>query len=180
LAQNLYWEKEGAFTGEVSGPMIKAAGCSHVIVGHSERRQYFGESNESVLTKTRAALKAGLTPIACVGERDKPNMENVLIEQFHDGIGSLSKKQFAGIVIAYEPVWAIGTGNADTPETAPMRSGSSAHKRKGDSETRRMMYASCTVAAPRRTTRRVTWRSPKSTGSCWVAPVSIRLPSQIL
>jgi triosephosphate isomerase len=117
-AQNLYWEKEGAFTGEVSGPMIKAAGCSHVIVGHSERRQYFGETNESVLKKTRAALEAGLTPIVCVGERDKPNMENVLIEQFQEGVASLSKKQFARIVIAYEPVWAIGTGNADTPETS--------------------------------------------------------------
>ena len=117
-AQNLYWEKEGAFTGEVSGPMIKAAGCSHVIVGHSERRQYFGETNESVLKKTRAALEAGLTPIVCVGEREKQNMKNVLIEQFQQGIGFLSKKQFAGIVIAYEPVWAIGTGNADTPEAS--------------------------------------------------------------
>ncbi len=117
-AQNLYWEKEGAFTGEVSGPMIKATGCSHVIVGHSERRQYFGETNVSVLKKTRAALEAGLTPIVCVGEREKRNTEIVLIEQFDDGVGSLSKCQFARIVIADEPVWAIGTGHADTPENS--------------------------------------------------------------
>jgi triosephosphate isomerase (TIM) len=118
-AQNLYWEKEGAFTGEVSGPMIKAAGCSHVIVGHSERRQHFGETNQSVLRKTRAALDAGLTPIVCVGERERSGTwKSVLREQFDEGIGPLSTKQFARIVIAYEPLWAIGTGNADTPETS--------------------------------------------------------------
>ena len=85
-AQDLYWEKEGAFTGEVSGPMIKASGCSHVIVGHSERRRYFGETNESVLKKTVAALDAGLTPIVCVGERQEKNVEAVLTEQFRCGI----------------------------------------------------------------------------------------------
>jgi triosephosphate isomerase len=77
-AQNLYWENDGAFTGEVSGPMIKASGCSHVIVGHSERRRYFGETNESVLKKTGAALAAGLTPIVCLGERTEKNVEAVL------------------------------------------------------------------------------------------------------
>jgi triosephosphate isomerase (TIM) len=93
-AQNLYWAKEGAFTGEVSGPMIRASGCSHVIVGHSERRQYFGETNESVLKKTVAALDAGLIPIVCVGEREKRNVEEVLKEQFRNGIGALSVGQF--------------------------------------------------------------------------------------
>ena len=117
-AQNLYWAKEGAFTGEVSGPMIRASGCSHVIVGHSERRQFFGETNENVLKKTVAALDAGLTPIVCVGERERKNVEAVLMQQFRYGIGALSDGQFARIVIAYEPVWAIGAGESATPETA--------------------------------------------------------------
>jgi len=117
-AQNLYWAKEGAFTGEVSGPMIRASGCSHVIVGHSERRQYFGETNESVLKKTVAALDAGLIPIVCVGEHEKGNMEEVLTEQFRNGIGALSEVQFARIVIAYEPVWAIGAGETAAPDVA--------------------------------------------------------------
>ena len=117
-AQNLYWERDGAFTGEVSGPMIRASGCSHVIVGHSERRQYFGETNESVLKKTLAALDAGLTPIVCVGEHEKKNVETVLTEQFRCGIGPLSDAQFAGIVIAYEPIWAIGDGETASPDVA--------------------------------------------------------------
>jgi triosephosphate isomerase (TIM) len=117
-AQNLYWAKEGAFTGEVSGPMIKASGCSHVIVGHSERRQYFGETNEFVLKKTVAALDAGLIPIVCVGEREKTNVEEVLKEQFRNGIGALSEGQFARIVIAYEPVWAIGADEIAAPDVA--------------------------------------------------------------
>ncbi len=121
-AQDLYWEKEGAYTGEVSGPMIKAVGCSHVIIGHSERRQYFGETNDWVLKKTRAALESGLTPIVCVGEtlseREAGRTDAVLTEQFQQGIGGLSPEEFAGIVIAYEPVWAIGTGRTATPEIA--------------------------------------------------------------
>jgi triosephosphate isomerase (TIM) len=117
-AQNLYWANDGAFTGEVSGPMIKASGCSHVIVGHSERRRYFGETNETVLKKTIAALDAGLTPIVCVGERQEKNVETVLAEQFRCGIGRLSDEQFAGIVIGYEPVWAIGEGESATPQVA--------------------------------------------------------------
>src|ERR1044071_2949836 len=121
-AQNLYWAKEGAFTGEISAPMIKAAGCSHVIAGHSERRQYFGETDETVLKRTTAALDSGLTPIVCVGERleqrEGGKTEAVLIEQFGRGIAGLSEQQFAKIVIAYEPVWAIGTGKTATPEIA--------------------------------------------------------------
>ena len=117
-AQNLCWAKEGAFTGEVSGPMIRALGCSHVIVGHSERRNYFGETNESVLAKTVAAIDAGLTPIVCVGESEKKNAGMALMEQFRYAIAALSGEQFARIVIAYEPVWAIGTGETATPETA--------------------------------------------------------------
>ena len=117
-AQNLCWATEGAFTGEVSGPMIRAFGCSHVIVGHSERRKYFGETDESVLKKSVAALAAGLTPIICVGEREKKNAEAVLIEPFRHAIDALSDEQFAGIIIAYEPVWAIGTGETATPQIA--------------------------------------------------------------
>ena len=121
-AQNLYWAKEGAFTGEVSAAMIKAAGCAYVLAGHSERRQYFGETNETVLQRTVAALEAGLTPIVCVGERleqrESGQTEALLAEQFHGGIAALTPEQFARIVIAYEPVWAIGTGKTATPEIA--------------------------------------------------------------
>jgi triosephosphate isomerase len=117
-AQNLCWATEGAFTGEVSGPMIRALGCSHVIVGHSERRKYFGETNESVLEKTVAAIDAGLIPIVCVGEHEKKNAGKALMEQFRYAIAALSHEQFARIVIAYEPVWAIGTGETATPEIA--------------------------------------------------------------
>ena len=121
-AQNLYWAKEGAFTGEISAPMILASGCTHVIVGHSERRQYFGETDETVLKRTVAALDAGLTPIVCVGERleqrESGQTEAVLVGQFQQGIAPLSPEQFARIVIAYEPVWAIGTGKTATPEIA--------------------------------------------------------------
>jgi triosephosphate isomerase len=117
-AQNLHWAKEGAFTGEVSGPRIRASGCSHVIIGHSERREYFGETNHSALKKTVAALDAGLIPIVCVGEREKKNAEAVLTEQFRCSLGALEDGQFARIVIAYEPVWAIGTGDTATPEDA--------------------------------------------------------------
>ncbi len=114
-AEDCYWENEGAFTGEVSGPMIKASGRSHVIVGHSERRRYFGETDESVLKKTLAALDAGLIPIVCVGEREEKNVEVVLTVQFRYGIAGLSDEQCARIVIAYEPVWAIGAADAYRP-----------------------------------------------------------------
>ena len=121
-AQNLYWAKEGAFTGEISGRMILDCGCSHVIIGHSERRQYFGETDETVLKKTVAALEAGLAPIVCVGERleqrEAGETATVLQGQFQGGIAGLSPEQFAKIVIAYEPVWAIGTGKTATPEIA--------------------------------------------------------------
>jgi len=121
-AQNLYWAKEGAFTGEISASMIRACGCTHVIVGHSERRQYFGETDETVLKRTVAALEAGLTPIVCVGEllehREAGKTEAVMVEQCRNGITPLTPEQFARIVIAYEPVWAIGTGKTATPEIA--------------------------------------------------------------
>jgi len=113
-AQNVFWENEGAYTGEVSAAMLAGAGCGWVIIGHSERRQYFGETNEGVLKRTRAALGAGLRPIVCVGERledrEGDRTEAVLEEQFRDGIGPLAPEQFAAVVIAYEPVWAIARG----------------------------------------------------------------------
>jgi triosephosphate isomerase len=117
-AQNLYWEAEGAFTGEVSAEMVLASGCSHVIVGHSERREHFGETDESVWKKTVAALNGGLTPIVCVGEREQKDVEALLARQFHGGICPLTEGQFARIVIAYEPLWAIGDGQTATPEVA--------------------------------------------------------------
>ena len=120
--QNLYWAKEGAFTGEISGPMLKAIGCTWVIVGHSERRQYFGETEETVLKRTKAAIEAGLKVIVCIGEvlaeRESGQTEAVLQAQFDGGIAGLSVEEFAQIVIAYEPVWAIGTGKTATPEMA--------------------------------------------------------------
>jgi triosephosphate isomerase len=121
-AQNIGWAKEGAFTGEISGPMIVATGATCAIVGHSERRQYFGETDETVLKRTQAALEFGLTPIVCVGERleerESGHTEAVLVRQFQQGIAGLSERQFAKIVVAYEPVWAIGTGKTATPEMA--------------------------------------------------------------
>ena len=121
-AQNLFWAKEGAYTGEISGPMIRATGCSHAIIGHSERRQYFGETDATVLKRTLAALEVGLAPIVCVGERleerESGQTAAVLTAQFDGGIAGLSAEQFAQIVIAYEPVWAIGTGKTATPEIA--------------------------------------------------------------
>lgn len=121
-AQNLYWGKEGAFTGEISGPMLTAIGCKWVIVGHSERRQFFGETDGTVLKRTQAALEHGLRPIVCVGERleerESGSTEAVLKTQFDGGIAGLTPEQFAKIAIAYEPVWAIGTGKTATPEIA--------------------------------------------------------------
>ena len=121
-AQNIAWAREGAFTGEISGPMIVASGATYAIVGHSERRQYFAETDETVLKRTQAALEFGLTPIVCVGERleefEGGNTEAVLVRQFQQGIAGLSEPQFARIAIAYEPVWAIGTGKTATPEIA--------------------------------------------------------------
>ena len=122
-AQNLHYvTKEGAFTGEISGPMLTAAGAKWVIIGHSERRQFFHETDETVLKRTVAALESGLKPIVCVGEqlaeRDAGVTADVLATQFAKGIEALTPEQFAKIVIAYEPVWAIGTGKTATPDLA--------------------------------------------------------------
>jgi triosephosphate isomerase len=121
-AQNISWATEGAFTGEICASMLTVLGVTHAIVGHSERRQYFGETDETVLKRTQAALEAGITPIVCVGElladREAGNTAAVLTSQFKKGIAGLTEQQFAKIVIAYEPVWAIGTGKTATPEIA--------------------------------------------------------------
>ncbi len=121
-AQDVYWEKEGAFTGQISTGMLVEAGCGYTIVGHSERRQFFGDTNETVLKKTKAALAAGLTPIVCIGEmladREAGNTEKVIEEQFKGSVGALTPEEFSRILIAYEPLWAIGTGCTATPEIA--------------------------------------------------------------
>jgi len=121
-AQDVFWEKEGAYTGEVSTAMLVEAGCGYAIIGHSERRQFFGETNETVLKKTKAALAAGLTPIVCIGEmladREAGNTEKVIEGQFKGSVGALTPEEFSRILIAYEPVWAIGTGRTATPEIA--------------------------------------------------------------
>jgi triosephosphate isomerase len=120
--QSLFWEKEGAFTGEVSGAMLKSAGCRWVLVAHSERRQYFGETNEDARKKIVAALAAGLTPVYCIGEnldeRQTDRTHHVLESQIQGGTARLTIEQFMRIAIAYEPCWAIGTGKVATPEQA--------------------------------------------------------------
>ncbi|MDH4101380.1 MAG: triose-phosphate isomerase [Nitrospirota bacterium] len=116
--QDLFWEEKGAFTGEIAPLMLKDAGCSHVIIGHSERRQYFGETDDSVCRKVKAALAVGLTPIICVGELLSEREENrtfaVIERQIRGGLDSLAADQVEKLVIAYEPVWAIGTGKTAT------------------------------------------------------------------
>lgn len=113
-AQDVFWENQGAFTGEISPSMLADAGCAYVIIGHSERRQYFGETDETVGKKLKAVLAAGLTPILCVGEtlteRENGETESVVGRQIDGGLNGLDRQQAAGIVVAYEPVWAIGTG----------------------------------------------------------------------
>jgi triosephosphate isomerase len=121
-AQDLFWEKEGAFTGEVSAAMVREAGAEYAIIGHSERRQFFGETDESVNRKTRAALVADLVPIVCIGEtldeRERGETMAVLDRQIKQGLDGLTGEQVAGLVIAYEPVWAIGTGRTATAQQA--------------------------------------------------------------
>ena len=120
--QNLHWEKDGAFTGEISARMLREAGAEYVIVGHSERRRLFGETDQSVNRKVVAALDVGLTPIVCIGEtleeREAEQMLPVLDRQIKEGLDGLSGDQVHSLVIAYEPVWAIGTGRNATPEQA--------------------------------------------------------------
>jgi triosephosphate isomerase (TIM) len=121
-AQDLHWEREGAFTGEVSGAMIKEAGAEYVIIGHSERRRLFGETDATVNRKIVAALAAELTPIVCVGEtleeRERNDTFAVLDRQIKDGLERLTADQICDLVIAYEPVWAIGTGRTATAAQA--------------------------------------------------------------
>ena len=118
-AQDLYWEREGAFTGEISGVMIREAGAEYVIIGHSERRTYFGETDATVNRKTAAAFAHGLTPIVCIGEtldqRERQETYDVLDRQIREGLERITGEQLAQLVVAYEPVWAIGTGRNATP-----------------------------------------------------------------
>jgi triosephosphate isomerase len=121
-AQNMFWEKDGAFTGEISASMIKEAGAQFVIIGHSERRTLFGETDVTVNRKVMAALTGALTPIVCIGEtldeRDRNETMAVLDRQIKGGLDGLTGDQIAGLVLAYEPVWAIGTGRNATPQQA--------------------------------------------------------------
>jgi len=120
--QDIFWEKEGAYTSAISAGMLKAAGCTHVIIGHSERRQYFGETDDTVNRKLRTALAAGLKPIVCVGEviqeREAGMTEDILRRQCNIAFREISGAEAIPMVIAYEPVWAIGTGKTATPELA--------------------------------------------------------------
>jgi triosephosphate isomerase (TIM) len=121
-AQDAYWEAQGAFTGEVSAALLADAGCSHVIVGHSERRQFFGEEDEHVRRKAAAVLAAGMVPIICVGEsleqREAGQTETHVLRQTEQALQGLSPELAARVVIAYEPIWAIGTGRTAQPQDA--------------------------------------------------------------
>ena len=121
-AQNMHWEKSGAFTGEISAPMLRELFARYIVVGHSERRTLFGETNETVNRKTKAALAATLTPIVCIGEtlaeRDANRVEEVLGMQMAGSLAGLTSEQLGCMVIAYEPVWAIGTGRTASPQQA--------------------------------------------------------------
>ena len=121
-AQNVHWDSEGAHTGDISVIMLVDAGCSHVIIGHSERRHDHGETDQEVNRKLLSALAAGLVPIVCVGEtleeREAGRTQEVLKRQFHGGFAGLTPLQFSRIMVAYEPVWAIGTGRTATPDMA--------------------------------------------------------------
>lgn len=120
--QNIHWEKDGAYTGEISGEMIVAAGCTHVIIGHSERRQYFGETDDRVNKKLEFALNCGLTPIVCVGElleeHEAGIADDVIRRQCVGAFRGISGAKAGKLVMAYEPVWAIGTGKTATPHIA--------------------------------------------------------------
>jgi triosephosphate isomerase (TIM) len=121
-AQNVHWEPKGAFTGGISIPMVKEVGARLTLAGHSERRHLFGETDEQVARKTKAALKAGLTPLVCVGEtlaeREGGRTETVITRQLGTVIQALDSEEWKGVVLAYEPVWAIGTGKNATPDDA--------------------------------------------------------------
>jgi triosephosphate isomerase len=121
-AQNMHWESEGAYTGEIAPGMLTAAGCRYVILGHSERRQYFGETDQSVNRKIRAAVGAGLKPVFCIGEsesqREAGQTFSVLDKQIQNGLESFLLQDLESLVVAYEPVWAIGTGKTATKEQA--------------------------------------------------------------
>jgi triosephosphate isomerase (TIM) len=121
-AQNVHWANDGAYTGEISTAMLLAVGCTHAIIGHSERRQYFGETDDTVNLRLKAALEAGLTPIVCVGEvlqeRESGLTEDVLRRQCARAFHKVSTKKAGKLVVAYEPVWAIGTGKTATPQLA--------------------------------------------------------------
>jgi triosephosphate isomerase (TIM) len=121
-SQNVHWEAEGAFTGDISVRMLLDLGCTYAIVGHSERRQYFGDTDESVAKRAKAAVKGGLQAIVCVGEtlseRDAGQASEVVRRQVREGLGQLTAPDLSHIIVAYEPVWAIGTGRTATPEIA--------------------------------------------------------------
>jgi triosephosphate isomerase len=121
-AQNIFWEDKGAFTGEISAPMLKDVGCQYVIIGHSERRQHFGETDAEVNKKIKAALKHGLFPIVCIGEsleeRERGDTLTKVTRQIENGFTGIDRDGFGHLVVAYEPIWAIGTGKTATPGQA--------------------------------------------------------------
>ncbi|MCK5032664.1 MAG: triose-phosphate isomerase [Calditrichia bacterium] len=121
-AQNMYWEQQGAFTGEISTEMIKSTGATFVLIGHSERRQFFGETDETVNKKLKAALQSGLNPIVCIGEtleeRESGVTNDVVGKQVEKALADISTESMKKVVLAYEPIWAIGTGKTATPEQA--------------------------------------------------------------
>lgn len=161
--QNLHWEAQGAFTGEVSGGMLKDLGCSHVIIGHSERRQYFGETDETVNRKIKAAIRNGLIPIFCLGEtleeREHGKTFDVVERQLSRGLTGAALTDPGRLVIAYEPVWAIGTGQTASPEQAQevhsfLRRGLAELLPEGYSDKVRILYGGSVKADNTRTLMR--------------------------
>jgi triosephosphate isomerase len=173
-AQNAHFEQEGAFTGEVATSMLREAGCSHAILGHSERRQLFGETDEGVAKKAAATLAHALVPIICVGEtlaeREGNETTKVVERQTERALRDLRPEQVAGLLVAYEPVWAIGTGKTATPAQAERSTPSSAHWSPRPTARRPPMpSASSTAEASSPTTSRRSWRRQTSTGPSSVA-----------
>ena len=175
-AQNVHWEPKGAFTGEVSIPMVQEAGARVVLIGHSERRHLFGETDEQVARKSVAVLKAGLQPLACLGEtlaeREGGRTEHVILRQLEPLLDKVPPADWERLVLAYEPVWAIGTGRTATPDDAAQ-----VHELIRFTLGRRACRAACRFSTAAASTRATCWRcwpGPSST-ACWSgAPASMR------
>ena len=179
--QDTFWERQGAYTGAISPVMLKDAGCRYVIVGHSERRQYFGETDRTVNRKLKAVLEVGLCPICCIGESLEERQAGQTLarvgQQLEVGLADLGSLTGEQLVLAYEPVWAIGTGLTATPQQAQEVHAFIRSLLREIAAPRPKRSASFTGAASPRTAPRSSWPKPTSTGPWWAAPPSSPPPS---